>query len=659
VNHPGLHENPRDARPSPSREPLAVLGWRAVPSTPPHAENESSELSLKPGDSLRAGRYAILGKLGEGGQATTFAAVDKAMGGQVTVKRFRVRGASSWKEVELAEREAKVLANVHHPNLPVYVDHFEEGGCLYLVTQHIEGETVAALRAAGRVSQDEVISFLADAASALEYLHSRTPPLVHRDIKPSNVIRRPDGSFAIIDFGAVRDRLKVTGSTVVGTFGFMAPEQFQGRAMPASDVYAVGATAIAMLTGQEPEELPHKGLAIDVETALSGRADPAMIRALASMVEPDPDRRAQSIKPLMEELHGLVGSHQQAWDPKQSPFRQQGPGGPRPPRAPSPPSPPPPPGTQRSATDERPSFWDEPARWNEGARVRTEASRQAERVVNEAEIQVKRVVEEVGDQVRRVVAEVSAGRSEGARREARRVAEVAKREAKRAFKDARRAAREAEHAGRDEARRVEAERRRDEAERRREAALARVRSGRAAPLGGPVLLLVLLSLTIAQLAVLLALKVITPMVLYLVSGLFFGSVPGRAMRAAARHVSAAGTRASTAIGRAKDVVRGRIPPATPGPESAAPESPLHVVGSGAVNVDASTEVSTVDHVDPYAHTHVSAVGRKEASAQPVTEPGKGRFADEARSGTARIEDEEYAEEEAAEEEAQAKGRGKK
>src|SRR5262245_50161497 len=103
----------------------------------------------RPGDTLRDGRYAIAGKLGEGGQATTFEAVDKLEGRHVAIKRFRVRGASSWKEVELAEREAKVLAQIRHPSLPVYIDHFEERGSLYLVTEHIEGETFASLRAAG------------------------------------------------------------------------------------------------------------------------------------------------------------------------------------------------------------------------------------------------------------------------------------------------------------------------------------------------------------------------------------------------------------------------------------------------------------------------------------------------------------------------------
>src|SRR6185312_10957150 len=132
-----------------------------------------------------------------------------------------------------------------------------------------EGATLASLRRRGvTFGEAEIVRLLRDAADVLRYLHGRAPPIVHRDIKPGNVIWRLDGSFAFIDFGAVRDRMKPEGgSTVVGTFGYMAPEQFQGRALPASDVYAVGATALSVLTGREPEDLPHKGLRIDVPAA--------------------------------------------------------------------------------------------------------------------------------------------------------------------------------------------------------------------------------------------------------------------------------------------------------------------------------------------------------------------------------------------------------
>jgi len=253
-------------------------------------------------ESLQQGRYLCLGTLGEGSQGRTFDGTDTNEGRPVAIKRFDVRGAKGWKDVELAEREARVLQSLSHPKLPRYIDHFEQDGALYLVMEKIEGESLASLRKRGVTLDEEwVLRLLSDASDVLDYLHSRSPPVVHRDLKPGNVIRRPDGSYAFVDFGAVRDRLRPEGgSTVVGTFGYMAPEQFQGRAVPASDVYAIGATAMAMLTGREPEDLPHQGLGIRVREALGRRASGRLVRALESMLDPDPDRRSSRIAPLLE-----------------------------------------------------------------------------------------------------------------------------------------------------------------------------------------------------------------------------------------------------------------------------------------------------------------------------------------------------------------------
>jgi serine/threonine protein kinase len=260
---------------------------------------------------LKQGRYAVVRTLGQGAQGETLEAVDKRDGRLVAIKRFPIRGAQSWKNVELAEREARVLASLDHPLLPKYIDHFEEEGALCLVMERIEGETLADLRrGGGSLEREAVWRLLADMADVLDYLHGRAPPVIHRDIKPSNVILGPDGAFRIVDFGSVRDSLKPEGgSTVVGTFGYMAPEQFQGRALPQSDVYGVGATLIALLTGREPEDLPHRGLALDIESALRGRADGELIRVLKAMLELDPDRRARSITPL---LSGHVSRHRPA-----------------------------------------------------------------------------------------------------------------------------------------------------------------------------------------------------------------------------------------------------------------------------------------------------------------------------------------------------------
>jgi hypothetical protein len=274
----------------------------------PGPKNSAISEAAPTGVEVRQGRYVIVGSLGAGSQGETLEAVDKREGRPVAIKRFTVRSAKSWKDVELAEREATVLASLSHPSLPRYVEHFEEDGALYLVMEKVEGESLAARRRRKvPLSYEQVLRFLRDAAVSLAYLHGHAPPIVHRDIKPGNVILRPDGSYCLVDFGSVRDSLKPEGgSTVVGTFGFMAPEQFQGRAAPVSDVYAVGATALSLITGREPEELPHKGLAIDVDGALRGQVDRRLIAALLHMLEPDPDKRAASVAVALQRvgLHG-------------------------------------------------------------------------------------------------------------------------------------------------------------------------------------------------------------------------------------------------------------------------------------------------------------------------------------------------------------------
>ena len=191
-------------------------------------------------------RYAISKQLGEGGQAATFDAVDKLKGRAVVVKRFRVRGATSWEEVELAEREGQgdsrrsstrtrraTSSTSRRAASSTWLDHREESPARAIA------EKKQAPRGLSRVA--DVERFLADARASLAYLHGRSPPVVHRDIKPGNVIAETgsDGSFVIIDFRLARCAIGLGpagGSTVAGTFGYMAPEQFQGR------VYARRAT---------------------------------------------------------------------------------------------------------------------------------------------------------------------------------------------------------------------------------------------------------------------------------------------------------------------------------------------------------------------------------------------------------------------------------
>jgi serine/threonine protein kinase len=273
-------------------------------TSPP--DPSSLDPAIQPVDTtpLCDGRFEPLGRLGSGSQAETLAAIDRMTGCAVAIKRFDVRGASSWKDVELAEREARVLSTLHHPALPAYVHHFEQDGALYLVMQKVEGQDLARRLAAGqRFSLDELAQLLQMLGDVFDYLHGRSPPVLHRDVKPSNIVLGSAGGFFLIDFGSVRDGLRpMGGSTVVGTFGYMAPEQFQGRALPATDLYGAGATILTLLTGTTPDQLPHRGLEIDVGAALPGTTPLAWIELLQCLLSADPDKRSVNLKSLLPAL---------------------------------------------------------------------------------------------------------------------------------------------------------------------------------------------------------------------------------------------------------------------------------------------------------------------------------------------------------------------
>ncbi|MEM6521650.1 MAG: serine/threonine-protein kinase, partial [Cyanobacteria bacterium P01_C01_bin.70] len=163
--------------------------------------------------------------------------------------------------------------------IPQYLDYFQtdtaDNRFFYLVQEIVEGRSLAELLAAGdRFSEEQVKRIAMMVLQALTYLHGLTPPVIHRDIKPQNLILGTDGRIYMVDFGAVQLVHRATtamGSTVVGTFGYMAPEQLQCRAVPATDLYSLGATLLHLLTRQNPSDLPQRRLKIDfrASTAVS------------------------------------------------------------------------------------------------------------------------------------------------------------------------------------------------------------------------------------------------------------------------------------------------------------------------------------------------------------------------------------------------------
>lgn len=223
------------------------------------------------------GRYRIVRRLGQGSSGTTYAAEVLETGHAIALKELSLRGLQDWKKIELFEREARILQALNHPAIPQYIDYFQvdtaDNRWFYLAQDLAEGTSLADwVEAGGRVNEAEARRIATEILQVLIYLHGLTPPVIHRDIKPQNIIRRDDGHIYLVDFGAVqtvyRDSLR-QGSTVVGTYGYMAPEQFRGQAVPATDLYSLGATLLFLLTHQSPADLPQARLRIDFRPYLS------------------------------------------------------------------------------------------------------------------------------------------------------------------------------------------------------------------------------------------------------------------------------------------------------------------------------------------------------------------------------------------------------
>ena len=171
----------------------------------------------------------------------------------VVIKELSISNLENWKNKELFEREIAVLNSLNHKQIPNLIDNFELGDgsdkCHYLVMEYIEGVNLEEEISKKRYTENEVLELIEELLNILDYLHSFSPPIVHRDIMPSNIIcRKVDNKLVLIDFGAVTEALKVEGgSTVVGTYGYMAPEQFMGQASVQSDYYSLGAIMIKLL----------------------------------------------------------------------------------------------------------------------------------------------------------------------------------------------------------------------------------------------------------------------------------------------------------------------------------------------------------------------------------------------------------------------------
>ncbi|MFE1746674.1 serine/threonine protein kinase [Coleofasciculus sp. H7-2] len=259
-------------------------------------------------EQILQGRYQLKQRLGQNAGRQTWLADDLETqpSESVVVKLLAFGDEVQWDDLKLFEREAQVLKQLNHPRIPKYRDYFcidERSLWFGLVQGYIPGASLKELLSQGKkFSEKEVRKIASEILNILIYLHELSPSVLHRDIKPSNLIWGEEGKIYLVDFGAVQDKAATEGATftVVGTYGYAPMEQFGGRAVPASDLYSLGATLIHLLTGTAPADLPSRDLRIHFSHQVS--LSSSMVSWIEKLTEPALEKRFKSAKIALEAL---------------------------------------------------------------------------------------------------------------------------------------------------------------------------------------------------------------------------------------------------------------------------------------------------------------------------------------------------------------------
>lgn len=282
------------------------------------------EDKIRAGSVLR-GRYRILHPLGEGGFGVTYKAVDQdTFDSPCVVKRLRPLSTDPYTLAtarKLFEREAKVLNRLNHfDQVPRLLAHFEQDQDFYLVQEFVAGHDLSQELIPGKpLSEAEVLKLLWDILEILRHVHAHQ--IVHRDIKPANLMRRDaDGKLVLIDFGAVKEVGRLVShapgqtqlATVIGSVGYMAPEQLNGKPQPCSDLYSVGVLAIQALTGRPPHKIrddPRTGQLLWRDLV---QVSEELAEILDRLICPHWQERFQSAAEVLEALRPLLPFPQEA-----------------------------------------------------------------------------------------------------------------------------------------------------------------------------------------------------------------------------------------------------------------------------------------------------------------------------------------------------------
>jgi Tol biopolymer transport system component len=279
----------------------------------------------------RLGPYEIVTPLGAGGMGEVYRAKDPRLGRDVAIKVLPTSFSNDSDRLRRFEQEARAAGLLNHPNITAVYDIGSHDGAPYVVSELLEGQTLRAELAGDRLSPRKAIDYAIQLAHGLAAAHEKG--IVHRDLKPENVFVTKDGRVKILDFGLAKLTHAEEGSSagqtnlptgtagtepgvVLGTMGYMAPEQVRGRPADArSDIFAFGAILYEMLSGKRAF---HGDSAADTMSAIlredppdlsvtNQNVSPGLERILRHCLEKNPEQRFQSARDLAFDLEALSG----------------------------------------------------------------------------------------------------------------------------------------------------------------------------------------------------------------------------------------------------------------------------------------------------------------------------------------------------------------
>jgi len=266
---------------------------------------------LAPGTILSS-RYKIVDALAAGSMGAVYRAEDLRLSGRPRAVKELLQNLATPQERLEAEtwfrREGETLMSLQHPAIPQVHDTFGDGQRHYLVMDLVDGrslEQVVVEEGRPGLPEDQVVGWADQILEVLSYLHSRSDPLIFRDLKPANIMLTPMGQIRLIDFGIARVFTQQARGTAIGTPGYAPPEQYQGLAEPASDLYALGATMHHLLTGRDPRR--HRPFDFPSVRTLAAGVSAPVATAIDRSLALDPRARPGTAADMRRALHASTG----------------------------------------------------------------------------------------------------------------------------------------------------------------------------------------------------------------------------------------------------------------------------------------------------------------------------------------------------------------